>query len=84
MLAAGGEVWVTDETALREFPPLRAGWSKRGAPARVVISGRTQRRTILGALHATTGERVRTAPNSRGYLLRVPFKTGSGHGRPVA
>ena len=30
MLAAGGEVWVADETALREFPPLRAGWSKRG------------------------------------------------------
>ena len=33
MLAAGGEVWVADETALREFPPLRAGWSKRGEPA---------------------------------------------------
>ena len=61
MLTAGGEVWVADETALREFPPLRAGWSKRGEPARVVISGRNQRRTILGALNATTGERVRTA-----------------------
>jgi transposase len=60
MLAAGGEVWVADETALREFPPLRAGWSKRGAPARVVISGRNARRTILGALNATTGELVRT------------------------
>jgi transposase len=61
MLAAGGEVWVADETALREFPPLRAGWSKRGEPARVVISGRNKRRTILGALNATTGELVRTA-----------------------
>jgi len=60
MLAAGGEVWVADETALREFPPLRAGWSKRGEPARVVISGRNKRRTILGALNATTGELVRT------------------------
>ena len=58
MLAAGGEVWVADETALREFPPLRAGWSKRGEPTRVVISGRNTRRTILGALHATTGELV--------------------------
>jgi len=61
MLAAGGEVWVADETALREFPPLRAGWSKRGEPARVVISGRNKRRTILGALNATTGQLVRTA-----------------------
>jgi len=60
MLAAGGEVWVADETALREFPPLRAGWSKRGEPMRVVISGRNNRRTILGALNATTGELVRT------------------------
>ena len=58
MLAAGGEVWVADETALREFPPLRAGWSKRGEPARVLISGRNQRRTILGALHVGTGELV--------------------------
>jgi transposase len=60
ILAAGGEVWVADETALREFPPLRASWSKRGAPARVVISGRNKRRTILGALNATTGELVHT------------------------
>lgn len=60
MLAAGGEVWVADETALREFPPLRASWSKRGEPARVVISGRNKRRAILGALNATTGELVHT------------------------
>lgn len=60
MLAAGGEVWVADETALREFPPLRAGWSKRGEPARVVISGRNRRQTILGALQVTTGELVHT------------------------
>jgi transposase len=58
MLAAGGEIWVADETALREFPPLRAGWSKRGEPARVVISGRNRRRTILGALQVRTGELV--------------------------
>jgi transposase len=59
VLAAGGEVWVADETALREFPPLRACWSKRGEPAAVLISGRNKRRTILGALNATTGELVR-------------------------
>ena len=60
MLAAGGEVWVADETALREFPPLRAGWSRCGEPAPIVISGRNRRRTILGALNVTTGELVRT------------------------
>ena len=60
MLAAGGEVWVADETALREFPPLRAGWSKRGVPATVLISGRNQRRTILGALNVGSGELVCT------------------------
>lgn len=60
MRAAGGEVWVADETALREFPPLRAGWSKRGQPATVRISGRNPRRTILGALHVASGELVHT------------------------
>jgi transposase len=54
-------VWVADETALREFPPLRAGWGKRGAPTTVLISGRNKRRTILGALRPATGELVRTA-----------------------
>jgi transposase len=60
VLARGGEVWVGDETGLREFPPLRAGWSQRGAPALVTISGRNTRRTLLGALNAATGELVTT------------------------
>ena len=60
MIAAGGEVWVADETALREFPPLRAGWSPRGVSATVLISGRNGRRTILGALNVATGELVHT------------------------
>ena len=60
VLAAGGEVWVADETALREFPPLRAAWSQQGAPTSVVISGRNARRTILGALNIGSGELVRT------------------------
>lgn len=60
MLDAGGAVWVADETALRAFPPRRAGWSRRGAPATVIISGRNARRTILGALHPATGEVVHT------------------------
>lgn len=58
MLAAGGEVWVGDETALREYPPLRAAWSKRGHQAVVIISGRNVRRTVFGAMHAASGELV--------------------------
>lgn len=60
MAAAGGEVWVADETARREFPPLRAGWSMRGTPARIIISGRNSRRTLFGALRVDTGELVCT------------------------
>ncbi len=60
MLASGGEVWVADETALREFPPLRARWSQRGAPAIVLISGKNTRCTILGALNVRSGELVTT------------------------
>ena len=60
MLAAGGEVWVADETALREFPPLRASWSRRGTPAVVLISGKNPRRTILGARNVRSGELVHT------------------------
>ncbi len=57
-VAAGGEVWFGDETTLREYPPLRAGWAKRGQPADVVISGRNGRRVLHGALNAATGELV--------------------------
>jgi transposase len=60
MLAGGGEVWVADETALREFPPWRTSWSRRGAPAIVLISGRNKRRTIFGALQVGSGELVHT------------------------
>ena len=49
---------MADETALREFPPLRAAWGQEGQPTNVVISGRNGRRTILGALQASSGELV--------------------------
>jgi transposase len=57
-LAAGGTVWVGDETTLREFPPLRAAWARRGEQATVVISGRNGRRVLFGALNPATAERV--------------------------
>lgn len=59
VLAAGGEIWMGDETALREFPPLRACWARRGEQARVVVSGRNPSRILLGALNVVTGQLVR-------------------------
>lgn len=57
---------MADETALREYPPLRAGWSRRGEQAAVTISGRNARRVVCGALNAATGELVRVVrPRSR-------------------
>lgn len=58
MVAAGGEVWFGDETTVREFPPLRACWAKRGQQREVVISGRNDRRVIHGALNAASGDFV--------------------------
>jgi transposase len=58
MVAAGGEVWFGDETTLREFPPLRASWARRGEQRVVVISGRNARRVVHGALDVATGELV--------------------------
>jgi len=59
MLAVGGSVWFADETTLREFPPLRAAWARRGEQAVVTISGRNARRVLHGALNIVTGEMVR-------------------------
>src|SRR5947199_1896759 len=51
-------VLAQDETDLLLFPPLRAGWSKRGEPARVWLSGRNARRAIFGAMNLRTGSRL--------------------------
>jgi DDE superfamily endonuclease len=46
-----------DETELLLFPPLRAGWSPRGQPKEVLLSGRNARRVVFGALNLRTGSR---------------------------
>jgi hypothetical protein len=51
-------VLAEDETDLLLFPPLRAGWSKRGEPARVWLSGRNARRVIFGAMNLRSGTRL--------------------------
>jgi hypothetical protein len=51
-------VLAEDETDLLLFPPLRAGWSKRGEVTRVWLSGRNARRVIFGAMNLRTGTRI--------------------------
>lgn len=82
MVALGGEVWVADETTLREFPPLRAAWSRRRAQAVVVISGRNARRVVHGALNALTGELVRTVTTTSKTADVVGAVTALGAVRP--
>jgi hypothetical protein len=47
-----------DETDLMMFPPLRAGWSPRGEPTEVRISGWNARRVIFGTMNLMTGTRL--------------------------
>ncbi len=49
---------VEDETDVLLFPPLRAMWSPRGEPARVMLSGRNARRVVFGCMNLVTGHRV--------------------------
>jgi hypothetical protein len=51
-------VLAEDETDLLLFPPLRAGWFKRGEAARVWLSGQNARRVIFGAMNLRTGTRL--------------------------
>ncbi len=60
-------MYFGDETTVREFPPLRSSWSKRGEQAEVVITGRNARRVLVGAIEIVTGKLVRVVrPRGRG------------------
>jgi transposase len=82
VLAAGGEVWFGDETTLREFPPLRASWAKRGQQREVVITGRNGRRVIHGALNARTGELVQLGQERSRQDECIAFLEALGKLRP--
>jgi transposase len=47
-----------DETDLRLFPPLHAGWAKRGQSAPVEISGSNAKRVLFGSINILTGHRL--------------------------
>ncbi len=49
-------VLFEDETDLLLFPPLRAGWARRGQAKHVTISGRNAKCVLFGALDALSGE----------------------------
>jgi len=51
-------VLAQDETDLLLFPPLRAGWARRGEAAEVRLSGWNARQVVFGALNLRTGHRL--------------------------
>jgi hypothetical protein len=44
-----------DETDVLLFPPVRAGWIRRGQAGPVLISGRNARRALFSTLHLRSG-----------------------------
>jgi transposase len=71
-----------DETDLRLFPPLRAGWGIRGEPAPVPISGVNAKRTVFGALNIDTGYRLlMDRRRQRGEDFREFLRELRGHYR---
>jgi transposase len=71
-----------DETDLLLFPPLRAGWAKRGQPARVVRTGSNARRVVFGTLKVRTGHRLfLVRARQRGEDFRVFLRTLHRHSR---
>lgn len=76
-----------DETDLRLFPPLRAGWAQRGQAAPVPITGGNAKRVVFGAIDLDTGGRVLLArPHERGadFEAFLDELHGLYRGRPVA
>ena len=57
-LPRGCVLLAEDETDVLLFPPLRANWSRRGQPARVLLSGWNARRVVFGAMNLRTGKRL--------------------------
>ncbi len=51
-------ILFVDETDLRELPPLRAGWAKRGQRFKIPITGNNSKRVLFGALNYQTGHRI--------------------------
>ena len=78
-------VLIEDETDLLLFPPLRAMWSPRGEPARVMLSGRNARRVVFGCMNLKTGHRLflvrerQYAQDFQVFLQEVRQRYGGWH-----
>src|SRR5439155_9697925 len=75
------------ETDLLLFPPLRAGWARRGQPAPVPISGANAKRVLFGVLNIDTGYRLfLERRHQRGEDFRAFLGVVRQHhpGRPIA
>jgi transposase len=57
-MPARSAVLAEDETDLRLFPPLRAGWARRGEEAPVPIGGGNAKRVLFGAIDIESGRRL--------------------------
>lgn len=74
-----------DETEVTLFPPLRAGWAKRGEPAEVTISGGNAKRVVFGSL-SLTGHRlflVRRKQRAEDFQQFLNLVRDHYQGRPV-
>jgi hypothetical protein len=84
-LSKDSVVLVEDETDLLLFPPLRAMWSPRGEPARVMLSGRNARRVVFGCMNLRTGHRLflvrqrQYAQDFQAFLREVHRHYGGRH-----
>ncbi len=75
-------VLAEDETDLMMFPPLRAGWSRKGEPTEVHISGWNARRVIFGTMNLMTGTRLfLPRPKGRAGDFQAFLKEIRGHYR---
>jgi hypothetical protein len=80
-------ILAEDETDLRLFPPLRAGWARRGEEAPVPITGGNAKRVLFGAINILTGHRLfLVRRRQRGLDFEDFLEEVRGHyrGRPVA
>jgi hypothetical protein len=78
-------VLIEDETDLLLFPPLRAMWSPRGEPARLMITGHNARRVVFGSMNLMSGHRVflvrqrQRAQDFQEFLREVRRRYGRRH-----
>jgi transposase len=85
-LPPGSACLAEDETDLLLFPPLRAGWAKRGEPFEVPLSGANARRVVFGALNLVTGRRmfvVRRRQRAEDFRALLGEVRRHYRGRPV-